>query len=128
MIGRGGVQKFRGVGEAPGYYCYDANRPSWLPYWIDTPTESACKYNPKTIAGNLVYCLTGDPSCGKPSAAAADPTLSGPGIAAPGEATNVPTCSSLFQSYDPASNQCQVSNWVYVAMGGLGLLLVMAKL
>jgi hypothetical protein len=32
------------LGAWPGQYFYDPNRPSWLPYWIDTPTESAVKY------------------------------------------------------------------------------------
>jgi hypothetical protein len=34
-----------------GVACYDPNRPSWLPDWIDTPTESACYYNSPTLAG-----------------------------------------------------------------------------
>lgn len=33
-----------GLGAHPGDTYYDVNRPSWLPYWIDTPTESALYY------------------------------------------------------------------------------------
>jgi len=44
----------RGLGAYPTDCFYDKNRPSWLPYWIDTPTESqaklACFYG---VAGNV---------------------------------------------------------------------------
>ena len=33
-----------GLGAYPTDSYYDPNRPSWLPYWIDDPTESAQKY------------------------------------------------------------------------------------
>lgn len=33
-----------GLGAYPTDPYYDPNRPSWLPYWIDTPTESALKF------------------------------------------------------------------------------------
>ena len=94
-----------GLGEYPGYYCYDATRPSWLPYWIDTPAESICKWSPKTIAGNIWHCASGAPDCANPSAAQQDPTLSGPGIAAAGEPSNTPQCGR-FQVYNPDSNTC----------------------
>lgn len=32
------------LGAYPGDAHFDPNRPSWLPYWMDTPTESAMKY------------------------------------------------------------------------------------
>ena len=34
----------RGVGAYPDDPYYDPGRPSWLPYWLDTPTESALKF------------------------------------------------------------------------------------
>jgi hypothetical protein len=37
------VAKVR-MGAYPEDPYYDPNRPSWLPYWIDTPTESYRKY------------------------------------------------------------------------------------
>ncbi len=41
----------RGLGLYPGDPCYDPDRPSWLPYWIDDFTESDCFYNaPNVIA------------------------------------------------------------------------------
>jgi len=33
-----------GVGVYPNDPCYDPTRPSWLPYWLDTPSESGCKW------------------------------------------------------------------------------------
>ena len=97
----------RGFGEYPGNYCYDAARPDWLPYWIDSITESLCKWSPSTVASTLKACLTGDPSCGTPTAAQSDPTLSGAGVAAPGTPTNVPECSGLY-TLDVASNTCKL--------------------
>lgn len=32
------------LGAYPDDPYYDPGRPSWLPYWIDTPTESAMKW------------------------------------------------------------------------------------
>jgi len=93
------------LAEYPGYYCYDASRPSWLPYWLDDITESLCKWSPKTIAGNIVACATSDPTCGTPSKQAANPDLSGPGVAGPGEPANVPKCGQ-FETYDPQSDKC----------------------
>jgi hypothetical protein len=98
----------RGMGEYPGYYCYDADRPNWLPYWIDDLTESACKWSPSTIAGNIKACFTGDPQCGAPTPAQANPALSGPGVAAPGAPANVPTCTGL-QTLNVATNTCELN-------------------
>lgn len=97
----------RGVGEYPGYYCYDANRPSWLPYFIDSVTESKCKYSPATIAGNISACAAGSVSCGTPSAAQQNPDLSGPGVAPAGTPSNTPNCGT-FQSFNPDTAQCQI--------------------
>lgn len=36
----------------PDNPCYDASRPSWLPYWLDDITESNCKY-PTSLIGSL---------------------------------------------------------------------------
>jgi hypothetical protein len=112
-----------GLGEYPGYYCYDANRPSWLPYWLDSITESTCKYSPSTIAGNIKACATGDASCNPPTAAQANPELSGPGVATPGTVVNVPTCTGAYE-LDLASNTCKLnfaSTPMLLAIGGAGL-------
>jgi hypothetical protein len=44
-----------GLAEYPGYVCYDATRPSWLPYWLDTLGEETCKLS--QVAGNVKACL-----------------------------------------------------------------------
>ncbi len=117
------------LGEYPGYYCYDADRPSWLPYWLDDFTESACKYSPSTIAGNIYHCVTGQPDCAEPTGTALDPTKSGPGVAKPGETPNVPRCDGFAQVYDPAQNKCvfnPMSPSILLIGGGIvaGLLLL----
>lgn len=101
----------KGLGEYPGYYCYDAARPSWLPYWLDDLTESTCKWSPKTIAGNIKACVTGDPSCGTPTPEQADPSLPGEGTVPEGNPDNVrlnvPHCSGV-KVLNPDTNKCEV--------------------
>ena len=114
----------RGVGEYPGYYCYDAARPSWLPYFIDDITESKCKYTPSTIAGNIAACAAGSVSCGTPSPAQQSPDLSGPGVAPAGTPSNTPNCGT-FQSFNPSTAQCEIdlgapSSLLYI-LGGLAV-------
>ena len=120
----------RGLGEYPGYYCYDANRPSWLPYWLDSINESLCKYSPSTIAGDIKACVSGDPSCGTPTQQQANPQLSGPGVTGPGYTApppgtqfNVPVCTG-GQVLDPNSNTCVdqpgLSTTTMIALGLAG--------
>ena len=114
----------RGLGEAPGYYCYDANRPSWLPYWVDDITESLCKWSPSTIGKQLTDCTLGLNSslCQTPTATQANPTVSGPGVAGPGDPTNVPTCS-LFQTLNSDTNTCDFDFFsTPVIVGGIAVL------
>jgi hypothetical protein len=114
----------RGLAEYPGYYCYDADRPSWLPYWLDDFTESACKWSPSTIAGNIKACVAGDPSCGTPTPEQANPNLSGAGVAPAGAPVNVPQCTGLY-TLDVASNTCKIDlagNPLFLY--GLGALIV----
>ncbi len=85
-------QRPAGMGEYPGYYCYDAARPSWLPYWLDDTTESACKYSISTIVGNVASCVTGSPNCGAPPNP--NPAVSGPGAGGPPLAAGNSTASS----------------------------------
>lgn len=118
----------RGIGEYPGYYCYDANRPAWLPYWIDDLTESACKWNPQTIAGNITACVGGSPTCQNPSVAQQNPALSGPGVAPAGSPSNTPTCPT-FQTFDPASSACVFDitspSFLFLMAGSLGAVLLL---
>jgi hypothetical protein len=121
----------RGLREYPGYYCYDANRPSWLPYWFDSPTESACKWNPSTIAGNIKTCALGSPLCGNPSTSQQDPTLSGPGVAPAGTISNTPTCTGMFMNFNPNSAACEFdptsSSFLFAIGGTAALFLLMAS-
>lgn len=52
------VRSRSGLSAYPGDCFFDANRPSWLPFWIDTPTESnakvACLYGSIPIVGAIV--------------------------------------------------------------------------
>ena len=43
-----------GFGVYPGDPCYDQDRPTWLPYWLDDFTESDCKWGASNIAGATV--------------------------------------------------------------------------
>jgi hypothetical protein len=88
-----------GLGEYPGYVCYDASRPSWLPNWLDTWTESTCKL--KQAPGNIVACLNplatncAQDSLVNTNVASAtpnlDPSVSGAGIVGTDQPNNTPT-------------------------------------
>lgn len=51
------VRSRSGLSAYPGDCFFDPNRPSWLPFWIDTPTESnakaACLYGSIPIVGGI---------------------------------------------------------------------------
>lgn len=97
------MMQFKGLGLYPdqanpqGVLCYDPNRPSWLPDWIDTSTESACYYNSPTLGGQAGAVV------GQGISSAAAGVLGG--------ATGIDT--SAIMQYMP-----------YI-LGGLGLLLVL---
>lgn len=42
----------RGMGVYPDQPCYDPQRPTWMPYWLDDLTESSCKY-PNGVLADL---------------------------------------------------------------------------
>jgi hypothetical protein len=50
----------RGMGQYPGDSCYNPDRPSWLPYWIDTFSEEACRYS-ETVHGAFVSVPSNPP-------------------------------------------------------------------
>lgn len=49
-----------GLAAYPDEVWFDPNRPSWLPYWIDTPTESGRKYN-TLFSGNPTPAASSTP-------------------------------------------------------------------
>lgn len=65
------------LGAYPTDVYYDPLRPSWLPYWIDTPTESAAKYAflYGVKPGQIVDPQTAYPNPPAPAAPAAPQTL-----------------------------------------------------
>jgi hypothetical protein len=71
----------RGLGEYPGYYCYDCNRPSWLPYWIDDITEESCNLSISNIVADITSCVAGSADCGAPPNP--NPAICGPGVGGP---------------------------------------------
>ena len=95
-----------GLAEYPGYVCYDAARPSWLPYWWDTWTESTCKL--KQATGNIVACINPlATNCSPDSWANAniasatpnlDPSVSGAGIVGTDQPNNTPSGALTFNT------------------------------
>lgn len=88
-----------GLAEYPGYVCYDATRPTWLPNWLDTFAESACKL--RQAPGNVAACLNPlATNCAPDSwvnlniASATpnyDPNVSGAGIVGADQPNNTPS-------------------------------------
>lgn len=111
----------RGLAEYPGYYCYDANRPSWLPYWLDDFTEESCKLSPSTIAGNIVACTTGSPTCGTPPAP--NPDVSGPGAGGPDLSSGDSTAGT--QPIGNVLTDNPTTTWLVI--GGVILLFLMKR-
>ena len=93
----------RGFGAYPGDPCYDPNRPSWLPYWIDDFTESECKYGATSIGGAIVGAFE-DPATvsenvggviGQGAGAAVGDVISGAAAAVGGAAAGTVNNTSL---------------------------------
>ena len=71
------MPRVRGVGAYPDDPYYDPNRPGWVPYWIDTPTESLAKYQATSqlqAAGKIIGGAAGDVISGAVSGAVGGPT------------------------------------------------------
>lgn len=75
----------------PGDSYYDPKRPSWLPYWIDTPTESAGKYAWTAQAVGITKApVTAGQVVGTAYPSPAQP----PAVGAPGQLTTAPANGS----------------------------------
>lgn len=116
-----------GLAAYPSDTCfYDPNRPSWLPYFIDTPTESQ----------NKIACtLTGTPTTltpimwAVPGATAAGPALATV-VATPADTAATQDSSpgiidQLSSALQPTINLPQIPSWVTYAAIGVGALLVL---
>ncbi len=99
-----------GLGEYPGYYCYDASRPSWLPYWIDTFTEEACNLSPTNLVADAASCLNPlSADCSIPTNP--NPLISGPGVGGPPLAAGNSTAGvDPIVTNDIATNVGQTAN------------------
>ncbi len=115
-----------GLGEQPGYVCYDANRPTWYPNWLDTPTESLCKL--REAPANIGACLNPFGTQCSPDSylnwnvvsgkANLDPATSGAGILGTDEGGNSPPgLLSTLGGGTGAFNLGTTLQWV-----GIGLL------
>lgn len=91
-----------GLGAYPDQSYYDPNRPSWLPYWIDTPTESAAKYGQLT---SMVIQGNPTPAAGGNTVPLTPPTQS----------------CSFFQSWDDSQQACVTDLSWPIALAAAGV-------
>lgn len=105
------------LGMYPDETCYDVNRPSWLPYFIDDITESQCKVN-LLVSGNT----TGN---------VAQPGQ--PGAAAQTVANAQASCQAQAGSWDPTLQVCtpnlfaQYGPWIIGGAAALAVLIFVVK-
>src|SRR5271170_1740018 len=111
----------RSLGMYPDETCFDPNRPSWLPYWIDDLTETACEAN------ELIYGNTS----GNTAQAAQMITVTNPdgttsvvSAAAPATIANAQAqCVAQGGTWNPVLNACApslISQYgVYIAGAGV---------
>lgn len=135
---RGGVKQLR-MGMYPTDACYDPTRPSWLPYWWDTPSESGCKYGvyPDVTTLGPVPAPPGGQPMGAPQTVAqmTTPALWTPSqaIEAGANATrqanqqffNDLASQQAFGAPPPPSLLASIPTWVwFAAAGAAGFLLL----
>lgn len=131
---------YTGLGEYPGYVCYDASRPSWLPNWLDTWAESACKLRqaPQNVASCLnplsTQCspdswINLNTFSGTPNY---DPNVSGSGILGAEEGSNAPpglldTVSSAIGDTTGIKNLTFNPGTALLIAAGIGALLFIRR-
>jgi len=114
----------------PDESCFDTNRPSWLPYWLDDLTESSCKLN-LLVSGNTTgntaqagtFTTVTNPDGTTSVVSAADPATIANAQAA---------CAAQNGSWDPTLSVCSpnvlnqfVSNYgLYIGAGIIAFLLL----
>jgi len=108
----------RGLGMYPDETCFDPTRPSWLPYWLDDISESACKVN-LLVSGNPTG-NTAQP--GSPTAAAST------------TAAAAAACAYQGGSWDPSTGVCtpsslgQIGQYLPIILLGIGALVLIPML
>ena len=119
-----------GLGAYPTDSYYDPNRPSWVPYWLDTPTESAMKYGAYGQANvNTEYPLPPTPLPPPVPTGADTGSVLGPNaveeVVTGSASRNRQQAIDFFNEVegglpDSTKHQSLGAAWVYI---GLGLLL-----
>jgi hypothetical protein len=112
----------RGVGMYPDETCFDTARPSWLPYWFDDFTETACSWN-EGLFGNK----TGDTT--QPGTFTTDANGNVVATAAPATIQNaMAACAQQGGSWNATLQACQpsfVSQYgLLIGAGVLGLVVL----
>lgn len=103
----------RGMGMYPGETCFDPTRPSWLAYYFDDFTETACKAN------ELLW--------GNPTGNTAAP---GPGAPVDTNKDAAAACAYSGGSWDLSTGICtpsplgQFSSYLPWIFAGLGAMIV----
>lgn len=118
------LSRTAGMGAYPGDSYFDPGRPSWLPFWIDTPTESALKYGlyPGVTQAQVTGAAYPAPPAPAPPAApgSADqvwtPDLAIAQADAITKQQNLDFFSNLAPTLAP-SNSGIGAMWLYVAIG-----------
>jgi hypothetical protein len=135
----------RGLGIGPTDPCYDPNRPTWLPTWISTPSESACLWGAYPGVTTLAPVAT-PPAQAAPAAPQTQPQMTVAGAWTPEMSEAATTAQSQAQAqqfftqlaaspnYGATPTQCDPSaqswidpstwcanRWMVVGLVGLGL-------
>ncbi len=129
------------LGMYPGDLCYDPNRPSWLPYVVDSATEGLCWWGNDSAKQDVALAQAAEAA--KIRAASGDST--NPDLALPGSDADVIRAAAAktanqtlsctgFQSLNKNTGQCEFdpskTSFIVLAIGGivaLGLVVVLAK-
>lgn len=126
------IRRASTLGAYPTDSYYDPARPAWLPYWVDSPTESALKYqlypNVTTVAP-----LPAPPGGAAPGAPVTQQQMTLPGAYTPDMSamqahnTSVANWTKFFSDLDAAEKARQAargSDWTsspWLLVGGLAL-------
>ena len=126
------IRRASTLGAYPGQPYYDPARPSWVPYWVDTPTESALKWG---LYPNVTTVIPppAPPGGAAPGAPQTQEQMTVPGAYTPDMSatqahnTSVANWTKFFSDLDAAEKARQSaagSDWLsspWLLVGGLAL-------